>query len=75
MDRPTFGARVRAWREARGLRQTEVAARAGIAAVRLCRIEKGSRVATVEEMERLAIALGVAEGDLSTLPDAGGEAA
>lgn len=78
--RATFGERVRAWRAARGLKQTELARAAGMEAIRLCRIEKGSRVANVDEMERLAAALAITVGGLSEMPPAaepaqGGEAA
>ena len=50
------------------MKQVVLAGLAQIDKVRLCRIEKGGRDAKVEEMERLAAALGISVGDLSRMP-------
>ena len=56
--------RVRALRVERGLTQEELCERAGISVDAVSRIEGGSRVPTLETLERLAHALGVGVADL-----------
>jgi transcriptional regulator with XRE-family HTH domain len=51
--------RIRELRLARGLKQEELCERAGISADAITRIEGGSRVPTLDTLERLAAALGV----------------
>jgi transcriptional regulator with XRE-family HTH domain len=69
MSKP-FGQRVRAWRERAGLKQQEVAARASLSPQRLCRIEKGSRSATADEAQVIALALGLTIAQLFDGPPA-----
>ncbi len=56
--------RVRELRLARGLTQEALCERAGISLDAVTRIERGSRVPTIDTIERLAGALGVAVTDL-----------
>jgi transcriptional regulator with XRE-family HTH domain len=65
-----LGYHARAWREYLGLRQAEVASRAGISAIRLCRIEKGTRRATFDEALALAKAMGLTLEQISDMPPA-----
>lgn len=65
-------ARLRALRAERGLSQEEVAARAGMAASTLSRLESGARRLALDHLAPLAGALGVEVGDLlapATTPD------
>src|SRR3712207_6483824 len=57
-------ARMRTLREERGLSQEEVAARAGMAASTLSRLESGARRLALDHLSPLAGALGVEVGDL-----------
>ena len=57
-------ARLRALRAERGLSQEEVAARAGMAASTLSRLESGARRLALDHLAPLAGALGVEVGDL-----------
>ena len=57
-------ARLRALREERGLSQEEVAARAGMAASTVSRLESGERRLALDHLTPLAGALGVGVGDL-----------
>ncbi len=57
-------ARLRALRTERGLSQEEVAARAGMAASTLSRLESGARRLALDHLAPLAGALGVEVGDL-----------
>ncbi len=52
--------RVRQIREARGLTQTDLGERAGIAPAEISRLERGRRVPRVDTLGRIAEALGVA---------------
>jgi transcriptional regulator with XRE-family HTH domain len=57
-------ARLRALREERGLSQEEVAARAGMAASTVSRLESGARRLALDHLTPLAGALGVGVGEL-----------
>ena len=59
-----FGSRVRELREARGLRQSDLAERAGIDRVSVVRIEQGLRDVGVSRVVALAAALQVRPQDL-----------
>ncbi len=56
---------IRAWREHRGLSQTELARAAGIAETQLMEIEAGARTSTPAALRRLARALRACVDDLS----------
>jgi ribosome-binding protein aMBF1 (putative translation factor) len=56
---------IRAWREHRGLSQTELARAAGIAETQLTEIEAGTRTPTPAALRRLAWALRACVDDLS----------
>lgn len=56
--------RLRTLRKARGLTQEALCERAGISRDAVTRIEGGSRVPTIDTLERLGTALGVAVSDL-----------
>ena len=64
-------ARLRALRAERGLSQEEVAARAGMAASTLSRLESGARRLALDHLAPLAGALGVEVGDLLAPATAG----
>ena len=55
---------VRVWREHRGLKASELAASAGVAASYLSDIEKGKKSGSVNALKRLAAALNVTVDDL-----------
>ena len=57
--------RIRVWREHRGFKASELAAKAGIAQAFLSQIETGKRDGTVETYRKLAEALGVTLDDLA----------
>ncbi|WP_342163635.1 helix-turn-helix transcriptional regulator [Methylobacterium sp. SD21] len=66
VDRLLSGeSRVRVWREHRGFKASELAAKAGIAQAFLSQIETGKRDGTVETYRKLAEALGVTLDDLA----------
>jgi transcriptional regulator with XRE-family HTH domain len=56
----SLGPRLRLLRLARGLTQEELAARSGVHATLVTRIERGRRPVTPRELARLQAALGVA---------------
>jgi len=56
--------RIRALRLRRGLTQEALCERAGISLDAVCRIEAGSRVPTIETLDKIAEALGVSLGSL-----------
>jgi transcriptional regulator with XRE-family HTH domain len=62
--KPTFGEAIRRMRDARGLRQREVAEAADVAPETLSRIERGRVRPSLELLERIAVAL---EVDVSEL--------
>lgn len=62
------GARVRQLRLDAGRTQEDVADRAGVTAVYLSRIETGRANCTLDVLEAMAEALGVAPGDLLVTP-------
>lgn len=55
---------VRAWRQHRGLAQSELAGLAGLAVSYLSNIETGARQGTVDKLARIAAALGITLDDL-----------
>lgn len=57
---------IRVWREARGLSQKALAAKAGLAASHINMIENGRRVGTVATLRRIAGVLGVDLDDLTS---------
>jgi plasmid maintenance system antidote protein VapI len=59
-----FGSLLRAHREAKGLSQSELAARAGLRAVEISRLETGARTLTLTTTYVLARALGIAPSRL-----------
>lgn len=59
-----FGDRVRELREARGYSQEELGFRARLHRTAISFIERAERSATLETVEKLAIALGVQPADL-----------
>jgi transcriptional regulator with XRE-family HTH domain len=61
-------ARIRALRRERGLSQEALCERAGISVDAVTRIERGSRVPTLDTLERLAGALGVSVVELVAPP-------
>jgi len=62
--RRTFGANLRAARQAKGLSQEALAERAGVHRTYLGSVERGERNVSIDNMERLAHALGVELRDL-----------
>lgn len=56
--------RLRTLRKARGLTQEALCDRAGISRDAITRIEGGSRIPTIDTLERLGMALGVAVSEL-----------
>ncbi len=60
--------RVRVWREHRGLTQSALATKAGLAQENVSQIETGARAATVETLQRVARALDVSLDDIAPLP-------
>ena len=59
MPRKTNGATIRVLREAIGIRQTSLAARAQLSKSYLCEIELGARQPEMPVVQRIAAALGV----------------
>jgi transcriptional regulator with XRE-family HTH domain len=68
--RARVGKSVQRLRLAKGWSQEELADQAGMHRTYVSGIERGIRNATVTVLERLAIALGVAIGDLTDAPKA-----
>ena len=62
--RRTFAANLRAARQARGLSQEALAERAGVHRTYLGSVERAERNVSIDNMERLAHALGVELRDL-----------
>lgn len=62
--RVIVGANIRRAREARGLPQDELAYRAEVHVTYLSGVETGKRNITMNVLERIALALGVAETEL-----------
>lgn len=62
--RPSFASRLRTAREARGLTQVDLAARTGIVQNALSHYECGRREPSLDNLRRLAVALGVSAGYL-----------
>jgi transcriptional regulator with XRE-family HTH domain len=67
--RVVVGANIRLLREAKGLPQDELAYRADIHATYLSGIENGKRNISLRVLEKLAMALSVAETDLVRRPN------
>ncbi len=66
VDRILAGeSRVRVWRDHRGLSVAALAGTAGLEIDRMGGIEAGTREATVDELRRIATALGVTLDDLA----------
>lgn len=65
----TLGERLEAYRIARGLKQTDLAERAGIGRATLIRFESGA-TGTVDTLLRLLRALGLEDRILDVIPDA-----
>ncbi len=66
MDLP----RLRGVRERQAVTQRELADTSGVAQANISRIESGEQKARLSTVRRLAVALGVAPGDLMAPPDA-----
>jgi transcriptional regulator with XRE-family HTH domain len=62
LDPPSFGAQVRAWREAAGLSQTALQRLIGMGGGWLCLVEAGDRVPDKAQCDRLNEALGLPDG-------------
>ena len=60
-----IGGAIRALREARGMRQGDLAKRTGMSAAQVCRIEKDRHAPSVRTLRRIADALGVPLADLA----------
>lgn len=60
----SFGKRLRVLRQAKGLSQEELAHEAGLDRTYVSSVERGQRNISLENIERLAIALGVKIKDL-----------
>ncbi|TPG17044.1 helix-turn-helix domain-containing protein [Pedococcus bigeumensis] len=65
VDALTYGPRIRAARERRGLKQRPLAVASGLSQPVLHRLEAAERTATVPELIRIAAALGTTLGDLT----------
>ena len=59
-----IGQSILLWRNARGLTQSEVAARSGVSRPNLSAIEQGARDLTLETLRRISFVLGVSAGAL-----------
>jgi CheY-like chemotaxis protein len=59
-----FGASVRAWRKSLGISQEELASRAALHRTYVCDVERGARNVSLESIEKLARALGIAASTL-----------
>ncbi|MDW8006457.1 MAG: helix-turn-helix transcriptional regulator [Thermomicrobium sp.] len=69
IDRKVLGQRIRALREAQGLRQEDLAARAMVNQSYLSQIENGKRDPSLDVLERIADALGIPVADLLREPE------
>lgn len=56
---------VRVWREYRGLKQKDLAAKASVTTSMLSQIESGNKQGSLETLKRIAVALGVDLDDLT----------
>lgn len=68
----TFAATLRRYREGRGLRQIELARRAGVTPTAVCLLEQGKRNPSLPMLGRLADALGLDDGERRTFVSAAG---
>lgn len=59
-----FGAAVRAWRSRLAISQKQLAGRAGLHRTYICDIERGARNVSLENIEKLACALGIPTANL-----------
>jgi transcriptional regulator with XRE-family HTH domain/Zn-dependent peptidase ImmA (M78 family) len=69
-----IGARIRALRKERGLKQTALAAEAGMSASQLCHVEQGLGVPSLKTLERIASALQTTAAGLLAAGDGSGGA-
>lgn len=63
-ERESFGQRVRAARQERGLKQADVAEAAGMSRVTLSKVENGEHDLAISFVRPLAAALGISTGEL-----------
>ena len=68
-----IGRAIRSWREKLGLRQGDLAKKAGMSAAQLCHVEKDRNAPSTRTLQRIADALGVPLAELAGGPPADGE--
>ena len=69
-----IGRAIRSWREKLGLRQGDLAKKAGMSAAQLCHVEKDRNAPSTRTLQRIADALGVPLAELAGGPSAAGTA-